>query len=216
MVNVGFIMLQRGFIDWEWYTDVNTCKLFVHCLLKVNYSKKKWQGHTINKGEFITSYDKLAIETGLTVSKVRTALVKLIDSKYILVITSTKHTKISIPTLRDFVVDNNRLQNDKPFDKQITKESQTNLKQIATTKTNNNLIINRKKIFREKVFSHTKYNITILEGFFNYWSEINEENEKMRVEKEVFFQIENRLEKWKKNEFKRTFSNTEKELIINR
>lgn len=220
MINTGFIMLQRDLINWEWYTDVNVCKLFLHCLLRVNYSQKKWQGNVIDKGEFITSYDKLAVETGLTVSKVRTALAKLIDSNYLIVRTSTIHTKITIPTLRDFVVETNRLQNDKQFDKlsskQLTNESQSNHKQIATTNKNNKNIKERKKIFREKVFSHTKYNISILEGFFNYWSEINEENEKIRFEKEVFFQIENRLEKWKKNEFKRTSSNTEKKLIINR
>lgn len=221
MINTGFIMLQRDLINWEWYTDVNTCKLFIHCLLKVNYSKKKWQGNVINKGEFITSYEKLAVETGLTVSKVRTALAKLIDSNFIIVTTSTIHTKISIPNLRDFVVDNNHLQNDKQFDKpnskQSTNESQTNHKQIATTKTNNNLIINRKKIFRDKVYSLSKFNSKDLDSFFNYWTELNKEKTEMRFEGQKYFEIEKRLKKWVKNEkVNSSVSKSEKKLLTNR
>jgi hypothetical protein len=221
MINTGFIMLQRDLINWEWYTDINSCKLFLHCLLKVNYSQKKWQGNVINKGEFITSYEKLAVETGLSVSKVRTALSKLIDSKYIIVTTSTIHTKISIPTLRDFVVDNNRLPNDNPLDKQtskqLTSESQTNHKQIATTNTNNNLLKNRKKIFREKVFELSNFKSKDLDSFFNYWTELNKDKTEMRFEKQNFFEIEKRIEKWVKNEkVNGLVSQPQKKLLTNR
>jgi hypothetical protein len=55
MIKSGFIMLYRELIEWEWYTDVNACKLFIHCLLKINYSQKRWQGIIVNQGDFITS-----------------------------------------------------------------------------------------------------------------------------------------------------------------
>ncbi|PWK19080.1 hypothetical protein LX78_01558 [Xanthomarina spongicola] len=41
MVRQGFIMLYRELVDWEWYTDLNACKLFFHCLLKVNDRAKR-------------------------------------------------------------------------------------------------------------------------------------------------------------------------------
>ena len=97
MKKIGFIMLKRELINWEWYSDINTCKLFLHCLMKVNYSQKKWQGIIIDKGEFITSNEKLSVETGLTVSKIRTALSKLEGTGYIKIETTTTHTKIIIP-----------------------------------------------------------------------------------------------------------------------
>jgi hypothetical protein len=208
MINTGFIMLQREIVNWEWYTDVNTYKLFLHCLLKVNYSKKKWQGHVINKGEFITSYEKLAIETGLSVSKVRTAISKLVSTDHLIVETTSTFTKILIPKLDDFVVKTSQsqidTQDDMPFDKHtskpLTNESQSNRNQIATTKTNNNLITNRKKIFREKVYALSNFNSKDLGSFFNYWSELTHDKTEMRCEEQKYFEIEKRLEKWIKNE----------------
>lgn len=221
MISTGFIMLQRELINWEWYSDVNTCKLFLHCLLKVNYSKKKWQGHTINKGEFITSYEKLAVETGLSVSKVRTALSKLINTDHILVEPTTHFTKIIIPKLNDFVVKTNQLQidtqNDTQINEPLTNSSQLNHNQIATTNTNKKNITIRKKIFRDKVYSYSKFNSKHLDTFFNYWSELNDDETKMHCEKHEFFEIEKRLERWSKSEFKKgVVSKTNNELLTNR
>ncbi|MCG8182763.1 hypothetical protein [Tenacibaculum piscium] len=205
-------MLQRGFIDWEWYTDVNTTKLFLHFLLKVNYSKKKWQGNIINKGEFITSYEKLAVETGLSISKVRTALSKLVNTNYVIVESTTSFTKISIPKLNDFVLKTSQNQidtaNDIPFDKQVNKplsnNSITNQSQITTTNTNNNKLKNRKKIFRDKVYLLSKFNSKVLDSFFNYWTELDAGKIKMRFEGE----------KWLKNEFKKSSVLESKEKLL--
>jgi hypothetical protein len=43
MVNIeqgGFVKLFRALVDWEWYTDLNTCKLLMHCSIKANYRTK--------------------------------------------------------------------------------------------------------------------------------------------------------------------------------
>jgi hypothetical protein len=218
MTNTGFIMLYRELIDWEWYTDVNTCKLFLHCLLKVNYSQKRWQGISINKGEFISSYEKLAVETGLTVSKVRTALSKLEGTNYLKTETTSAFTKISIPKLNDFVVEVSQSQNDTPYCNEVTIISQSNDNHLATTNTNKkNNIINRKKIFRDKVFSHSTFDNIILESFFDYWSELNADKTKMRFETERFFEIDKRLKKWAANERPKMISTKVKpELLTNR
>ena len=70
----GFIVLHRSLLDWEWYTDTNTCHLFTHLLLTVNHTPKEWKGITIARGQRVASYSKLALETGLTVKEIRTAL----------------------------------------------------------------------------------------------------------------------------------------------
>lgn len=36
----GFIKISRKILDWEWYTDINTKTLFLHCLLKANFRTK--------------------------------------------------------------------------------------------------------------------------------------------------------------------------------
>lgn len=72
-----FIKVYRKFMEWEWYTDVNTTKLFIHCLLRANWKSGQWQGIGYNAGEFITSLPSLSNETGLSIQQVRTSLDKL-------------------------------------------------------------------------------------------------------------------------------------------
>jgi DNA-binding transcriptional MerR regulator len=69
-----YIKLFRRLLKWEWYTDVNTKVLFIHCLLKANWKDGSWHGYTYKRGQFITSLASLSRETGLTVKEVRTAL----------------------------------------------------------------------------------------------------------------------------------------------
>jgi hypothetical protein len=73
----GWIKLHRSLIDWEWYTDHNTTRLFVHCLVRANFEDKKWRGIDIKRGSFYTSLDTLSDETGLTPMQIRTSLKKL-------------------------------------------------------------------------------------------------------------------------------------------
>lgn len=73
----GFIVIYRDILSWEWYTDVNTAHLFVHCILKANHTDANWRGVEIKRGSFITSLQSLSTETGLTVKQVRNSLEKL-------------------------------------------------------------------------------------------------------------------------------------------
>ena len=73
----GYIKIHRKILEWEWYSDINTFKLFLHLLLCANYSDKKWQGLTINAGQFITTLDDLAFKNKLSIQEIRTSLKKL-------------------------------------------------------------------------------------------------------------------------------------------
>ena len=73
----GFVLFWRSFIEWEWFTDVNTCHLFQYCILRANHSDTEWRGQKIKRGSFITSLESLSIATGLSKMQVRTALKKL-------------------------------------------------------------------------------------------------------------------------------------------
>ena len=69
--------MHRGLLDWEWYDDINVCRLFVHCLLRANHKPKQWRGKTIDRGQFWTSLDTLSAETGLSKKQIRVAFDKL-------------------------------------------------------------------------------------------------------------------------------------------
>ena len=50
-----FIKLYRQFMNWQWYTDLNTKALFIHCLLRANWKAGEWKGIHYSVGEFITT-----------------------------------------------------------------------------------------------------------------------------------------------------------------
>lgn len=151
----GFIKLHRKLLAWEWYSDINVRVLFFHCLLRANHKKEKWQGVEIKAGEFVTSYDHLAKECGLTTQQTRTALDKL---KLTGEITSKTTSRYSIITINNWdLYQANNTQNNK----QITNNQQTN---------------NNKQEYKEIKEYKEKKNIDIFcnvdfEKCFNFYSE---------------------------------------------
>jgi len=92
----GFITIHRKIIQWEWYTDPNTFRLFIHILLKCNHESKKWQGIEVERGQCITSYGHLAIELKLSVKQIRTALSKLIRTGEVASKGTNKYTLLTV------------------------------------------------------------------------------------------------------------------------
>ena len=70
----GYIKIDRKIVDWEWYKDINTYRLFTHMLFKANWKDARFMGKVIKRGSFVSSYAKLAEETMLTIREVRTAV----------------------------------------------------------------------------------------------------------------------------------------------
>lgn len=129
----GFIKLHRQITEWEWYSNINVCRLFIHCLLKANHKDNKWQGIVIERGSFITSIENLAFETGLSGQQVRTALNKLKTTGEITSKTTNRYSIISIKNWNSYQLDNTQ------DNKQITNKQQTNNKQITTNNNDNNV-----------------------------------------------------------------------------
>jgi uncharacterized phage protein (TIGR02220 family) len=128
----GWIKLHRAFLNWEWYDDVNTKILFIHCLLKANHMDKKWRGFNIERGSFVTSINNLSTETSLSNQQVRTSLAKLENTGEV-TRQATKHfTKLSICNYGTY--QNDEKINNTPVNKQVTNEQQTSNKRVTTTK----------------------------------------------------------------------------------
>ena len=94
-----YIKLSRKILEWEWYGDINTCRLFLHMLLKANWKDGRFQGTEIPRGSFVSSLSRLAEETGLTERKVRTALDHLKTTGEV---TSRSHSKFTVFTSKTY------------------------------------------------------------------------------------------------------------------
>lgn len=135
----GFIKLFRQILDWEWYDDLPTCRLFIHLLLKANYAERNWHGQTIERGSCITSYATLASETGLSQEQIKRALKNLTKTGEIKRIATNKNTVICIVKYADFQgfgfeYNEQTTNKEQAENKQKTNEQQTNNKQTTTTK----------------------------------------------------------------------------------
>lgn len=132
MTQEGFVLLHRKLLEWEWYDDANTMRLFIHCLLRANHKNNKWQGKIIKKGSFVTSYEKLSIETGLSIQQIRTSIEKLKSTGELTYQSTSQYSIITVNNWDKFQQDN------KQNNKQITNNQQTNNKQITTNNNDNN------------------------------------------------------------------------------
>ena len=92
----GWIKIHRKILDWCWYYDIKTFKLFMHLLLKANFKKKQWQNETVKIGEFISSYKHLAQDTGLSIHEVKTAITHLEKTGEIAKRSTTKYTVFTV------------------------------------------------------------------------------------------------------------------------
>ena len=96
---MDYVKISRKILEWEWYTDTNTKVLFLHILLKANWKDGRFQGIEIPRGSFVTSQQNLAMETGLTVKNVRTALKHLENTGEVAV---NRHPKFSVITIKNY------------------------------------------------------------------------------------------------------------------
>ena len=95
----GWIKLHRKITEWEWYTDTNTFRVFIHCLLLANHDDIKWRGKIIKRGSLVTSYSKLAAQLKLTPKQTRTAIEKLKASQNL---ASEWHSQYSIISIENY------------------------------------------------------------------------------------------------------------------
>lgn len=127
----GFIKLHRKLVAWGWYQDYVVKDVFLHLLLTANFKRTEWQGQTLEEGQVVIGYQKLADELGFGVRRVRTAIDKLKSTNEVTTKSTNKFTIITIVNWREYQsgeIDTDT-QNDTHFDKQPTNNRQTTDKQ---------------------------------------------------------------------------------------
>lgn len=99
MAEQGWIKLNRKILSWEWYTDANTMRVFLHLLLKANHADCRYQGVEVKRGQVITGRTELAAELKISERNVRTAMKHL---KATGEVTSTKYPHFSLITIENY------------------------------------------------------------------------------------------------------------------
>ena len=98
----GWIKLPREILDWCWYQNNNVKSLFFHLLFRVRHKDGNWNKMELKAGQLVTSYLSMSIETGMSVSQVRTALAKLESTGDVIRESNSEYTLITIPNWQKY------------------------------------------------------------------------------------------------------------------
>ncbi len=132
----GWIKIHRSLIEWDWYTDANAMRLFIHCLLKANHEDKKWKGEVIKRGTFVTSLSIISSELGMSQKQVRGAISKLERTNELAKKGRSQNTIIQVVNYDKYQEEGK--QEGKRREQRGANEGQTEGKRGATTKNNKN------------------------------------------------------------------------------
>ena len=116
----GWIKLHRKILEWEWYSEPTTFRVFLHLMLKANHKDRRFKGIELIKGSVVTSRDILAMETSLSVRQVRTALDKLKSTNEVTIKTSSQGTIIQLVNYDKYQLETNETTNERPTSDQQT------------------------------------------------------------------------------------------------
>ena len=128
----GWIKIHRKFLNWEWFNKSEAVHLFIYLILKANHKDGQWQGIDVYKGQFITSYGKISVDTGISLQTIRTLLKKFEKTNEINIQTTNKYSVITICKYEDYQTEIDATNN------QLTINQQTTNKQLTTNKNNKN------------------------------------------------------------------------------
>lgn len=127
-MSTGWVKLHRQLLDWEWYNDINTTRVFLHLLIVANHKDNKWRGIDIKRGQRLTSISALASETNLSIKNIRTSIKRLKATNEVASYSTAQHTV--------FTMVNYDLYQDEA--NEVANQGQTKGKQGATNKNVNN------------------------------------------------------------------------------
>lgn len=99
MARGGYIKLYRQLLDWGWYGDTNTFRVFMHLLLTATYEDTELMGVKVPRGSAVCSLPGIASAVNLSIKNVRTAMEHLKTTGEVAV---THYPKFSVVELKNY------------------------------------------------------------------------------------------------------------------
>ena len=180
----GWIKIHRQIIDWEWYDEPNTFRLFFHLLLKANHKPKNYRGVLIKSGQIMTGQQLLAKELGLTRSKIRVALSNLELTNEITIKSSNQGTIIHIVKYKNYQVSTNDSAKVQPMDSQEIANNNNVKKEKEEYWADLQTWIEKEKLNKDKVYSQ-------FDKAWFYYEELGWKNKNGKEVKNVLMTIRN-------------------------
>ena len=103
-----WIKIYDRILEWEWWSNALMVKAWVFILVSANSRQKRWQGMTIERGQFVTSQSKMARELDCNRKTVRKILDRLISAGQITATVDNSKTIITVCNYDNYQENNSR------------------------------------------------------------------------------------------------------------
>lgn len=128
----GYIIIHRKILEWEWYDDANTMRVFFHILISVNHKPKNWRGLKIGRGQGVLTHEAIAKKLKLSVRNVRTSIMKLKSTGEL---TVKNYPKFGLYTVKNYMA---YQPTDRHSVTQLTGKRQASDRQVTTNNNEDN------------------------------------------------------------------------------
>jgi hypothetical protein len=215
---IGCIKVHRKLAGKAFYTkDSQKVHLWIHLLIRANHTgnEEMLGGNPIHcdPGQFTTGRKQLSMETGINESKIERILTYLEKTEQQIEQQKMSTNRlISIRNWDEYQMteqqSEQRPNNDRTTSEQQVNNNRTHLKNVK--KENNVKNEKEKDILIEKIKEDfyqsltpfvEQYGSNTVREFYDYWSEPNKSNTKIKYQLEKTWDANLRLKRWVKNDF---------------
>ena len=129
MIEGGYVKAYRKMMEWKWWSDSDTVKVFLYILFRANLRDGAFNGEVIPRGSFVTSRKTIAHDCYISEQTTRTILNRLKSTNEITIRTTSKYTVITVLNYDEYQntnqVTNQQLTNNQPTtNQQLTTEEE--------------------------------------------------------------------------------------------
>ena len=137
----GFIKIHRKILDWEWFTDDSTFRVFMYLLLKANWKDCKFMGYDIPRGSCVIGRKQIALELKMSEQRVRTSLNHLKSTNEITIKSTNRFSIVNIVKYSDYQdMENQNQPANQPANQPTTNQQLTTIEEYKEYKNINNNI----------------------------------------------------------------------------
>ena len=144
-----FIKLNRSILNWRWYKNANTMRVFIHLLLKANIKDHDFENTTVKRGQLITSVRQLSKELKISERAVRTTLEHLKTTHEVTIKTTAKYSIVTIKKYDEYQKSTHDMTNNRHSDDTLTtnyRQQSKNDKKEKNDKKDNNISFNYQSV----------------------------------------------------------------------
>lgn len=149
---MSWIKLHRKFMDWEWYSDANMVRVFIHLLLSAAHEDgAKQRGIAVQRGQAVIDTADLAGALAIGRQAVRTCLAKLQQTGEITITTMRGRKGYTVVTISNY-------NNYQSVSKSNTNQLITNLATNLATNLQSNSTTDKSVTYNEQKESANQFN----------------------------------------------------------